>query len=693
MSETDATPPDDPGDQSSLVTNALLGYVFNCMHFSSVYNLRAVVLGHFSADAIHEAKETLAQHVASSVVGEAFFTTRRGSSARGKAKARTGKAKEKEEMELDDIIEAMEAMDKAGVSVEFHIPAFELHLLPRTRPEDLLSVTFMETYSVALQKNSDGGTAIPWTKVRKTRKSRPINRTDVKNATQQLRTVTGKSACDSELVGSMPAKHIYVSKLNTDITSDHISDYMRKKNIHVRQTRKVSKDEWLHGSFKVAINAEDLERVLDEEFWPERELWLHSSEGHRITESLSNVSMHFVSGMPDDEIHVGRPYGGCCIIWNSKLKCKVSPLPCSNSRVCAIKIDLSDGPLLLINAYMPCDTQVAYHDNQLVFEEVLNDVADLIQISNIDRIVFGGDFNTALSWRASTHTRSLNQFVTNESLSFLSALSCYEVDYTHESDAHGTRSTLDHFIVSSQLVCSVNRVQCDHNALSSSDHTALLLSLSISMPSISNGQSVPRRGPVPLWPKATDAHIANYRNSLSESTEDLTPPYEALRCDSPQCTAHTETILSYCNALISLCLSSDRRSIPHSPVSRSVCNDVDVEIQLLCRNVRFLRSLERSNNRVVRCCFQLVQNDSRSTVSRSFSKLCDVTQKSRHHIVESVCHPTALFEISNDHEEIAGFIRDLLALKAELKLDQNLNARDIEFLRDIVFSIQELCTA
>ncbi|ELU11999.1 hypothetical protein CAPTEDRAFT_214528, partial [Capitella teleta] len=127
------------------------------------------------------------------------------------------------------------------------------------------------------------------------------------------------------------------------------------------------------------------------------------------------------------------------------------PLPCGNSRVCAIKIDLSDGPLLLINAYMPCDTQVAYHDNQLVFEEVLNDVADLIQISNIDRIVFGGDFNTELSRHASTHTRSLNQFVTNESLSFLSALSCYEVDYTHESDAHGTRSTLDHFIVSSQL--------------------------------------------------------------------------------------------------------------------------------------------------------------------------------------------------------------------------------------------------
>ncbi|ELU08586.1 hypothetical protein CAPTEDRAFT_186877 [Capitella teleta] len=123
-----------------------------------------------------------------------------------------------------------------------------------------------------------------------------------------------------------------------------------------------------------------------------------------------------------------------------------------------------------------------------------------------------------------------------------------------------------------------------------------------------------------------------------------------------------------------------------------VCNDVDVEIQLLCRNVRFLRSLERSNNRVVRCCFQLVQNGSRSTVSRSFSKLCDVTQKSRHHIVESVCHPTALFKIGNDHEEMAGLVRDLLALRAGLELDQNLSAHDIELLRDINFSIRELCT-
>ncbi|ELU00745.1 hypothetical protein CAPTEDRAFT_202139 [Capitella teleta] len=39
---------------------------------------------------------------------------------------------------------------------------------------------------------------------------------------------------------------------------------------------------------------------------------------------------------------------------------------------------------------------------------------------------------------------------------------------------------------------------------------------------------------------------------------------------------------------------------------------------------------------------------------------------------------------------MAGLVRDLLALRAGLELDQNLSAHDIELLRDINFSIREL---
>jgi hypothetical protein len=47
-----------------------------------------------------------------------------------------------------------------------------------------------------------------------------------------------------------------------------------------------------------------------------QELWLHSSEAHRIADSLNNVVMHFVTGMPDDSLCAGRKYGGCCILWS-----------------------------------------------------------------------------------------------------------------------------------------------------------------------------------------------------------------------------------------------------------------------------------------------------------------------------------------------------------------------------------------
>ena len=285
-----------------------------------------------------------------------------------------------------------------------------------------------------------------------------------------------------------------------------------------------------------------------------QELWLHSSEGHRITECLRGVSMHFVSGMADDNLHSGRPFGGCCILWKTKLKCRVSPLSCDNRRICAVKVDLNDAPLLIINLYMPCDTQIAHHVFQMQYDEVLADTASLMQTCNVDRIVLGGDLNTDLRRQLSAHTRALLRFVNDEDLSLLNTLACYDVDYTHESDAHRTRSTLDHFIVSDQLLACVQSVHCDHSALSSSDHSALLMSLSIGVSSLPQ-QPGSRRGPIPLWRKATDTQVANYKAVLDELVAALETPYHALRCDSPHCTDHAVAITSYYKSLVNACLS------------------------------------------------------------------------------------------------------------------------------------------
>ena len=185
-----------------------------------------------------------------------------------------------------------------------------------------------------------------------------------------------------------------------------------------------------------------------------QELWLHSSEGHRITDSLNNVAMYFVSGMPDDSVQAGRKYGGCCILWRSRLHLRVSPVACDNRRLCAIKTEVGGYPLMLANIYMPCDTDFDV-ENLNVFNEVLNDVTSIADNLNVDRIIIGGDFNTDIARQYSWHTAALLRFVTEENLSLLNNLPVYDIDYTYESAIHGTRSTLDHFVVSQQLVAPI----------------------------------------------------------------------------------------------------------------------------------------------------------------------------------------------------------------------------------------------
>lgn len=54
-------------------------------------------------------------------------------------------------------------------------------------------------------------------------------------------------------------------------------------------------------------------------------------------------------------------------------------------------------------------------------------------------------------------------------------LTVYEIDYTFESKAHQTRSTLAHFIVS--FVVCVESIRCDHNVHSMYDHAPITVNL------------------------------------------------------------------------------------------------------------------------------------------------------------------------------------------------------------------------
>jgi hypothetical protein len=210
---------------------------------------------------------------------------------------------------------------------------------------------------------------------------------------------------------------------------------------------------------------------------------------------------------------------------------------------------------------MPCDTD---HDvsNVTVFNELLNDVSTIFSTLDFDHAIVGGDLNTDLTRLNSWHTAALQQLLIDENMSLLSHLACYDVDYTYESRVHSTRSTLDHFMVTEQLTSSVQRVQAHHSALNASDHS--VLQLVVAHASIHRTQQRPRqRHPHPLWHKATDANITDYRLRLADLTDAIAPPIDALRCETASCEVHHHALNDYYQALVSVSLNAGRECIPH----------------------------------------------------------------------------------------------------------------------------------
>ena len=55
---------------------------------------------------------------------------------------------------------------------------------------------------------------------------------------------------------------------------------------------------------------------------------------------------------------IGRPYGGCSIIWSSNTSCKVDRIECISKRLCAVKVTVDGIEFVLFNMYVPRVMQI-----------------------------------------------------------------------------------------------------------------------------------------------------------------------------------------------------------------------------------------------------------------------------------------------------------------------------------------------
>ena len=214
---------------------------------------------------------------------------------------------------------------------------------------------------------------------------------------------------------------------------------------------------------------------------------LQDWELHKLTEK-DNISVLGISGMDPQRPIAGRPYGGCALLFNSRLKIAVANVATESRRLFACTVTLNSSvKIILCSVYMPCDSHTLHDSDE--FSVVLSEIDSVIALhDDIDFVLLGGDFNVDISRVGSSHLRMLEEFCNSHSLIFCHSLHLSNVDYTYKNEFTGVQSTLDHFIVSKNLLNSIVLYSTRHDGDNISDHDPVFLELNFDVSFFSSGE-------------------------------------------------------------------------------------------------------------------------------------------------------------------------------------------------------------
>ena len=121
---------DNPSNENILI-QPLLSYVLFSLQNSTVDNVRNAVLGHFSEDAVIDAKNSLWANSDSTIIGE-------------KPRRKDSVARSEKEAHTQDIINALVKLDKAEKMPTIVIDALSLGIIPRSHPEELNNISLVD---------------------------------------------------------------------------------------------------------------------------------------------------------------------------------------------------------------------------------------------------------------------------------------------------------------------------------------------------------------------------------------------------------------------------------------------------------------------------------------------------------------------------------------------------------------------
>ena len=342
-----------------------------------------------------------------------------------------------------------------------------------------------------------------------------------------------------------------------------------------------------------------------------QEHWLSNVGLQDLQDDLDCAFVYGKSAMKDNELILGRPYGGLVIAIKRSLICNVNPLGdinCDRVYACLVKMNMCN--LLLINVYLPCDdnyderSQVEYlnalHEINLIITKMSGDV---------DGIVLGGDFNTDFARAASHHSSSLISFCRDNDLISCASLPCSSIDYTYQSRvAPFNVSILDHFFVSESLLQDIFSVEVLHEGDNLSDHCPLFLRLNIGC---HHQQFTAKNHPPKLaWHRATEQNIVEYKQLLALLLSEIHLPHAAFQCEDPAVCTHRDELKQFSTNVNAACMAASLACIPKTK-KRKVAGWTERVARFKEKSILWHRIWQQSGRPTGGLLFEIMKNAKR----------------------------------------------------------------------------------
>ena len=184
--------------------------------------------------------------------------------------------------------------------------------------------------------------------------------------------------------------------------------------------------------------------------------------------------------MDSSEILVGRPFGGCGILYRKSLSPVIRRIFTSSQRLCTISLTLHNSldnspfAILFVCVYLPTDySNVASHT---AFPESIGELDGIISAENFDNIIIVGDFNTDLSRPGSNFT-TLTSFMSSHKLVCVDKL--YNINFTYRKDDFSCFSSPDHILTYSNFSNLIDSAFTLDPVENFSDHLPLHFSIKL----------------------------------------------------------------------------------------------------------------------------------------------------------------------------------------------------------------------